>query len=374
MPAMTRHPRSLVFIFLVLANLIVNITFGDFAPIDQSTISPRFFRDRNPLVLSDPGLNDLRERMFRRILVPRAGEQFVLSSAYGDEIEYLRMAMGEAADAPYRFRPAVPVVVRVLTRTYTLLAGAATTRVLAYRRAATAFWLLNAILLGTGALGVWLISRAVNTEHSVAVAAVVSFCTQLGVLQTAAYPMLDVASYAVAAWTLLALISKRDWLVVALLALAPIVRDALILLAVLALIYALTTRRWLIIIGCVGAVTSFAAIRVFGGASPLNVQYNWDLAHGKFSLVYARAHLTQAPGNLLACVVVTFGVLWVYVPFASVLGKVKLLVPCVAFFCLLLCAQIMLSSRVVRVLAIAYPMFLLIPLLLFARERGNNVT
>lgn len=97
----------------------------------------------------------------------------------------------------------------------------------------------------------------------------------------------------------------------------------------------------------------------------MNVQYDWDVAGGGGSLVYARAHLLTAPGALAAAVVATFGVLWVYAPHVAVLRDFKVFAPVLVFFSLLLVAQITLSSRIVRVLAMAYPMFLLVPMMLY---------
>lgn len=80
----------------------------------------------------------------------------------------------------------------------------------------------------------------------------------------------------------------------------------------------------------------------------------------------------NAPGSFLVAVLATFGATWLFVPFAGVLSRQKLLAPSVAFFCLVLVAQVVLSSRIVRVLAMAYPFFLLAPLTLFAQVRSEK--
>jgi hypothetical protein len=361
--------RPLVFAALMIANVVLNVTFADFAPIDQGVVSSRFFTDRNPLVLADPGLADLKQRMSRGVLVPRPGEQFVLSSTYGDEVAYLRMAMGEPAPAPYRFRPAIPALVRGMTAVYGGAAGPPSSRADAYRRAATGFWILNAAFLALGAIAVAMLGRKLRTEPIVTLAATMGFCTQFGVLQTAAYPMLDVASYALVAWVVYAIVANDDLMAIALVGMAPVVRDALIMLGPAAALYAFSSSRRRLFLGVALGGLVFVAVRLAQGASAMNVQYDWDVAQGKFSFVYARAHLIGAPASQLVATATAFGVLWLYAPFAGVLRSVKLLWPALLFLGLVLVAQILLSSRIVRVLAIAYPMFLLVPMLLFREQQ-----
>jgi len=188
-----RAPRSAYDRFLALTLLMVAIvvTFGLFMPFDGENLSLNFsFNER----VQRPELRALQGRPFE------PGEQFVVSSIYRDEIAYLDMALGDEAEAPYRFRVLVPAIVGALVAVERSLLEASVdpNNVLLTRRyilPGLTYWCLN---FATLLAALWALHRLLGRatqDTTLRYAGLVVFVTQFAVLKTASFPMLDLASY-----------------------------------------------------------------------------------------------------------------------------------------------------------------------------------
>lgn len=166
--------------------------------------------------------------------------------------------------------------------------------------------------------------------------------------------MPDIASYAVAAGAALCFATARWGLMALVVALGVLVKDVLIVYSVLLLYPVLTGAGWRRVLWAVLPLAVFVALRAGSGVDPLSVQYGWDVSRGDIRLDYLWNHL-KTPHLFLAKVAFALAApialaIWLAPPWREVL-------PWLVFAVLagVLVADLLLASRVSRIVFVAYP-------------------
>lgn len=287
------------------------------------------------------------------------------NSAYGDAGHYLRMAMGGESIPPYSLRPVYPALIGGLAGLWAdpgldpagfLRAVPPVVRTVNLALAALATVALGAAALRLGAPG----PAVIGLSGLMAV--------NVGTVQTWSFAMPDIASYAVAAAAILCFALGRWVLLAAVVAFGVLVKDVLIVYAALSLYPVLTARRWGHLALAALPLAVFVALRLASDVDPLSVQYGWNVSRGEISLSYLTNHLS-APHVFAAKVAFALAApvilaLWLAPPWRDALPRIVF-----AVLAAVLAADLLLATRVSRIVFVAYPALALLIAARSARTR-----
>jgi hypothetical protein len=351
------------------------MTFGNFFPVDARNIWNiyHFVDDPKDWVNTDP---ILEEKKHRPMLI---GEEFVLSTHWLDQIAYMRMANGEETLPPYKFRVLYPFLIgKVMSLEKWLVSFFAGNRLQAgfqkldkYRLAQLNFWFFNYACLIAALIFLYKILRHFTSDPLLIYAGLTLFATQYAILKTASYAMVDVFSYLMFNLGLYALIKQKWALLGIMMALSVLSKDSMVIwtAALIAMHFEAKDKR-LLIVAAIPLLT-FMATRAVMGHDLLNVQYDWKVSQADLRLDFLQKHFGSLRGfiNQIFGMLFAYGVLWLYLPKIKLLKRHNLAAFFAVFLILLLIAQLFLSTRIARVLALIYPLFLLLPTILFSDEQ-----
>lgn len=333
------------------------MTFGMFFPNDARVISNSFHTAPSGAIAEDV----LQDKVGKII---HLGQEFTLSSTWYDQINYMRMANGEEADAPFKYRLLYPNIVRLMIGMEDFLFNKISfyQSLDRYRKAQLNFWVLNFISLLLGAFFLKKLLNCFTKDHELIMLLLVLFLTQYGVLFTATFAMIDVFSYMLFC-VFLYLLVNRQWLTCSfLLVVMSLSKEAFVICTPALLAMYLETKQKALIGLSVIPVTVFVMIRLTMGESAVSVENNWNVMEGKFELKYLSMHLGSISGftKQLVGIVLAYGITVIYLPRIFVLKRFGMLYFSITFSSLLLLAQLILSIQISRVLALALPLWLMV--------------
>jgi len=361
---MTNTPdsrRRIVYLLLVI-NAAFNVAFADWLPFERGIIG---YDDSGTLTsLDDRGAQQLLDLSKRG-----SGSGFfveIMNSAYGDGLEYQQMALGNESFPPYSLRPMVPILVgRIAGSLSVLVAGE-------YSLEGTKLNLLQPVMATVNALFMafsfyaifFSVKRWTQDTHASFLLALFAL-TGVGVIQTSKFFMLDVASYAIASGIILGFSTKRYWTVPVLIALGLLVKEVLVVYIALMILPILDSKsfsvRLRLVLISVVPIAVFVTIRILAGEDPLSVQYGWAPSQGDFRLNYLVGHLGSLGSVVSFLVRLSFGlgvplILALLTVFRSQYRqKRKTSESIVGVVFMTVVANLLLASRVPRVMFVVYP-------------------
>lgn len=295
--------------------------------------------------------------------VPLFGE-WLVSSFYGDALNYMSMAMGYDSYEPYSLRPLYPKVVGFISELRLFLGESNTFRVYS-----STFYLTNMLFFFLSVvLGFRLLMGFVNNPALAMVISIFSFL-QLGYLKTLYSPMVDQPAVFMAI-LFVYLFSKGRLVSLSIAAFfAILTKDSLVIFGILPGLALIFRRDSRMILPCVSVLATFVLLRVVSGSDPLSVQYGWEVSKGDIRFDYLFNHFGSMRGilNWLTGIWFSFGP---SIVLCSILLFTKQVVPKDRFLLFALglasiffvFAQVMLASRIARTLTPASILMVMVTL------------
>jgi hypothetical protein len=342
-----RYLIILSFLYLILVLAVSNffpfergITYDDDYQRCLQTVTKRF-------ELSEEEYFDLRTSPYFSVCY---------NSAYGDEIEYIAMAANLTSFEPYSLRPLFPKIIGYLVSSFVAYED---NKVDFFAGLYVANLLVNIFLLCVGSYVTFL--TLINLTSNVFLKTVLPliFVVNVGVIQTVNFFMLDVASYCFAAFAMY-LTSKRNFLGLALaIGLGVLVKEVLIIYTICFIFLFYEKRSFLLkhLPLSILPILTFIILRLLSNVDPLSMQHGWNISEGEISLHYLTAHLKWGGIPFLIKVFSALGfpiliLLSYYKNFKDYKFYIFL---CLTMILLIIFANLLLASRVPRVVFIVYP-------------------
>ena len=343
-------PFLLIILFVLwaisnISSTVMSVTDGRSVSLGLSQQGPEYLESNAPPEVLEvlPILKDNR--------IPVFGE-WLISSYYGDSLNYMSMAMGYGSYEPYSLRPLYPLLIRAISESRLFFGE--NDRFFVY---SSTFYLMNMLFFFLSViLGFKIVSKYIDDPLVAISISIVSFL-QLGYLKTLYSPMVDQPAVFMGMLVVYLFLNKSLVGLVLASVVAVLTKDSLIILGILpglALIYGRDARMlW----PCITFLCTFILLRVFSGADLLSMQYGWEISKGEFRLDYLKGHLGSVRGifNWLTGLWFSFGpslILCVILIFCQRVSSrdrfilVLLMLVSVTF----MFAQLMLASRVARTL------------------------
>jgi hypothetical protein len=348
-------PKSIkLFLWLAVIQVIITVSLSAFG----------FSGFKNTFMFKDWSEDPiLAEKITRPI---KHGEEFVIHNDNGDQIQYLRMAIGKPAIAPFKFRVIYPYFIAGVISVEKAVLGDKLASIDDYRLAYLNFWFFNLILFIFAAHFLFKLITQLTDNPYLIFGSLIFFVSQFAIIHIVPTALLDVAGLfvfnAVLYWIL-----TRNWIgLFIMLALAVLVKDFFVIFTPALCLLAFRTKEYRFLLLSLLPIAVFLLSRHFWGGNALSVHYDWDLSKGEFHWGLLKEHvgslklivLHQLP-SMLMC----FGTLWVYIRHIGVLKHIRMFEFYAALLVLMLAAQLTLSAEVIRILSPVLPIFIIISIL-----------
>lgn len=270
------------------------------------------------------------------------GEHWKFSTFWADAAYYvLQTKEPDSSIAPYKYRWLPTAVVRAVTSTITLSVE-------------HAFVLVN---IAASLLTALLFERYLRSQYGFAFQTAllggILFITSAANVGTLAFPMLEPLSALCSCLIFMTAASRRIWAFIAASIAGVATKEILVFSALLWLVHrkSIEPRLQCFAVAAV-PVLAFGLTRVYHGASPLEVNYGFDLLNGEFPSYVERAFQARSMLILLLQVFLAFSFLWAGVFVAHKHPQLKrelIVVPTVIL------AALLFSGRISRVLGVLFP-------------------
>ena len=292
--------------------------------------------------------------------IPTFGE-WLISSYYGDSINYFKMSMGDTSYEPYSLRILYPNLVGSIASNIISSFGLDEKKFSIY---SLTFIMLNYICFFFSVIISFKILRTFNIDELPAFTLSLIPFFQLGYLKMLQSPMVD-APAVLLALTFLFLLRNKNYFVATIISVIMILtKDSLIIFGIVPFILLLIERNYKLFLPIVAMPCVFVGLRLFSDVDPLSMQYGWEISKGDIRLKYLVSHL----GSIKGIINWLIGLWYSFGPFLFLLilakdspkRESKIIAFILALTALLfIFAQVMLASRVARTLTpISIPVIL----------------
>jgi hypothetical protein len=368
------YKKKVYFIVLALFNLILVVSFANFFPFGNPThkVITESFRGQIGTWEKDVILHDIINRPYK------LGEEFIFAPHWGDQVQYMRMSQGKTAKPPFMFRPIFPKIVKISIKLEGFILKHLSSKHYkefnnpenAYRISQLNFWMLNFVCLIVSAFFLYKIIDYFTNDLVLQLVGLMLFISQFSIIQTVSFAMIDVFSFLVFNVTFYALLKRRIMVLALMLIISVLTKESMVIWTPALFMMFLETRDKRLLFLSVLPILVFILCRNYMGYPFLHVGYHWNVSQGEVNLRCVQKHLGSAWG--IICQILgmfqAFGILWIYLPKFRVLVRYKLTMFFLTFFILIHIAEIVLSTHIARVIAPIYPVFLLIPIIMYSKE------
>lgn len=296
------------------------------------------------------------------------------NSAWGDSMAYFSMAVGEKSYAPYSLRPFIPSAVGALAK-FTLSEEQKNDKDRLFRHVSNLMVLLN-LLTGISLilLPILYFRKLLLYDQSDMALIVLTGVINLGVIQTAPFFMLDLASYLVFMLAAAAFFSRNILLLSLVACVGILIKEISIVLTLPILVLALESkpRQFLNALYIFLPLFVFSGLRLLMGEDPMSMNYGWNITAGEIKLGYLIFHLGGIDNFFIFAIKVMAGIggilsLAIYFYKTYRLEK-KIFLTIGALVLAVVAANALLASRVPRVVGVVTP-FLLFYVLYVIEQR-----
>lgn len=215
------------------------------------------------------------------------------NTAWGDSFEYFSMAVGEDSHAPYSLRPLIPIILAKVS-SLTLSETQITDKDRLFEHISNVMVYLNlltGILLAVIPILVFkkLYLKASSNVTLVVLTGVINF----GVVQTAPFLMVDLASYLVFMCAAYFFFSRKIALLSLTACIGVLVKEISIILFIplIALLLESNRKNILTLFYILLPFFVFVILRVMMNEDPMSMQYGWKISQGEISLHYLMFNL-----------------------------------------------------------------------------------
>lgn len=251
MKVVKNYPAYLgaVILLVIIIWVVTNISSTVSSPADGRSISTGLLVQSTEYLTKNgpPTINEALDKI-RQGNIP-IFQEWLLSSFYADALNYMSMSLGLNSYEPYSLRPLYPLAVNLLAQPVKLIYGNEKYQRNQIRIHSFLFILLNttcfmiSIIIG----GAILIRLGLGFWPSLCIS-FLSFL-QLGYLKTLYAPMVDQPAVLVALLLILSVMMKRYWMAIALGGFAVLIKDGLIIYALLLFLVYFSVKKksyWLV--------------------------------------------------------------------------------------------------------------------------------
>lgn len=280
--------------------------------------------------------------------------------AWGDSAEYFKMAMSEESYAPYSLRPLYPKLIGFLAK---IGLEEPVDKVYLFSRISKVNYIVNIFCVFLLAIIPFLsfykyAKRDIGFFSLLVSLNVITF----GVIQTSSFFMLDIVSYVIFSLASLAFFKKNIVLLSIISCIGILVKDISIVLFIpLCFLYLDKYKIKLSpqILFLLFPILVFIGLRYFMNEDLLSVQYGWSITKGEVKANYLKMHLGGVKNTMIFFqkVLVAIGgpLLIVLIIFNAYRKEKFLFLSILLLVGSVIFANIMLASRVPRVLGILIP-------------------
>ncbi|MCF8034402.1 MAG: hypothetical protein K9K66_18395 [Desulfarculaceae bacterium] len=346
-------------IFLLLAlllNLAIYVSFANFFPLERGIAR----HGKIAAALSGESGKDV-QRLADKSKTGKFSFLYVepFNNAHGDGTQYMLQALGHQSYPPFSLRPLLPRAIGLLVNAVSWFIDGGHNIGTKINLFQPVMSLLNSLVL---ALSVWLLflaARKFLADELLCLAIALFVMINVGAVQTAQFFMLDVFSYGIGALIIWLFVGRRYLLMVAAICLGVLGKEILIAYLGLLLLPVLTGRKGrlnYLLLG-LAPVAVFVGLRVFAGEDPLSMQYGWKVSQGGLSLKYLAMHFGSLGGFLKFAIKLLFalGLPLILALFAWKDSDKALVATLSLVVALVVAADVILASRVCRIVFAAYP-------------------
>lgn len=341
MKHVSHRSRIVKFIFVQMAFTIV---MGGFFPLEPAIIDPH----SGPIELFRSTFGFMPEITSEHFI-----EHF--NSAYGDSYQYLLMATGEQSIPPYALRPFYP---SIIGKTVSIFVDSQNDIMTFFKFIYLLNSTLNIAILVAGAFFLYHAVEKVCEDQFLSLAIASLFVCNIGTIQTAPFFMLDILSYSISALSVWLFINKRFWPLIICLSIGVLIKEVIVIFTLLPISMVLTEKKFRMLALTFLPIFVFVFIRLFNGEDPLSMQYGWNISKGDISFHYAVSHLTN-PLIFIIKIMSALGsvIIGWYLVRQHIAFDLKVI--SILIFIAIITANILLASRVPRVIFIIYPILAL---------------
>jgi hypothetical protein len=337
-----------------LSRAILGVVVGSLAITVASSLT--FFTEP---ALRSPEPEACQEALQRGFPAAVCQNVEMMNSAWGDSLEYFAMAAGRASYPPYALRPLYPKLVGTLAR-LTLRGDRDPMHV--FERTSQVAGVLNVLLVGLlGILPLMHFRARLAELDAIVLGMAMLNMIQIGVLQTAPFFMLDIPTYAVFTIAASAFFSGQFIVLCITAAVGVLIKEVsiVLLLPMASLWWQSPERRLSRLPGLALPVAAFVGTRYLLGVDLLSVQYGWNISKGDIRPRYLVMHLgdVRSAIEFLIALASSIGAPSVvtYLVYHTVRAARAQFAVCAGVTALVILADLLLASRVPRVVAVCIP-------------------
>lgn len=219
--------------------------------------------------------------------IPIFGE-WLVSSYYGDSLNYMSMALGDKSFEPYSLRPLYPFVVGKVSELRLNLGETDKFRVYS-----STFFVLNVtFFILSVLLAVKLLSTYIKEPVTLIGISILAFM-QLGYLKTLYSPMVDQPAVFLSLLICYFAFNRNVIGLTITAVIAVLTKDALIIMGAIPGLYLILNREFRMLLPCIAFLVTFVLLRVLSDSDPLSLQYGWEVSKGEIKLDYLKGHFSS---------------------------------------------------------------------------------
>ena len=331
-------------LFLIVCQIASSVVLGVFLPFEPSVIVPT--AEFGELFKKTFDLNFTTEKMPRSYYY---FEQF--NGAGSDSLEYLKIAAGKESIPPFSLRPAYPKAIGFLASLF----YSPVENIRGFINVALLINIFNNfVLILFGSILLFFCLKKISNDDVFSSFSTALFICNIGTLQTSSYFMLDTPSYAIAVLLAWLFLYNRFWTLLLSICLSLFLKEIFIIFTLIPAMLIIKRTDYLKIFSLTFPLIIFISIRVVMGEDPLSVNYGWSLSKGEYKTHYLLWHLSTFHIFLIK-IFFSLGSMIIGVFILKKYIKNRLLFMAFVLTMSVVLANLLLASRVSRIVFIVYP-------------------
>jgi hypothetical protein len=354
-----------------------NIVFANFAPI--GSINKSFVSNEGMIKNTRFTQIHLRENtealnasFYADKKRLKIGEHYLFSTPTADAILYLEKAQNpqKRITPPFQFRILYPYIVHMVEK-IKLKTGLIEN--ISFLSCAKTFWVLNLVFLSLSMIILFKIFEHFNINNLLKYVGISAFLTQIAIIRTAPFPLIDTMVYFMFLTCFYLLIKEKWYELAFFLVLSVLTKEVFIIFAPALICKFFEDKKKQNLYLAFITISVFILQRFLDGSDILSASIGWNISRGEFNLKYfvAKFGTTKKALNYIISLIAAHGIFFIYLPNAYKLKKNGLFFFFVSFFTLLNIAIIFLSSTVTRNAAMLTPIFILLGLLSIKQQKNK---
>ena len=336
-------------LLMILLNFSIFISYSLFFPLEKGIISYVPGTDTNvdeAIAISEKGKFNFFFNADK-------------NSAYGDGVEYIKIALGEKSIPPCSLRPLLPRFIGFIAGQLAQIVDKDNTKATQMNLLQPVMSFMNSVFLAIATLFLFLAIKKYLDDELLSGILAMGLILNTGTIQTSQFFMVDVVSCCIGAIIVYFFSQKKYFYVSIMIGLGVLVKEVILIYTIL-LIYPIINDKKQILKNIPLTfipIIVFISIRLLMNVDPLSMQYGWNISKGEVKLSYLIQHVGTIKSTIGfgLRVFFTFGVLWFFAFKAWAYKDKKLIIILFLMILAIIFANLLLASRVTRVISVMFP-------------------